>query len=77
MSAVEVRPYRRSNLDQLTQLVNTHVAAVIPGLGRRSTPYCPRWSGRRASSSKTPGVSERVTLVAEQAGRTAGARRFG
>jgi hypothetical protein len=33
MSVVEVRPFRRGDRDQLTQLVNVHAAAVIPGMG--------------------------------------------
>src|SRR5437763_238084 len=30
MSAIEVRPFRRSDRDQLTQLVNAHAGAVVP-----------------------------------------------
>jgi hypothetical protein len=29
----EVRPFRRGDRDQLTQLVNAHAAAVVPGMG--------------------------------------------
>jgi hypothetical protein len=32
MSSVEVRPFRRSDRDQLSQLVNAHAAAVVPGM---------------------------------------------
>lgn len=31
MPAIEVRPFRRRDRDQLTQLVNAHAAAVVPG----------------------------------------------
>src|SRR5580704_270965 len=32
MPPLEVRPFRRDDRDQLTALVNAHVAAVIPGI---------------------------------------------
>src|SRR5689334_2154723 len=32
MSSVRVRPFRRSDRDQLTQLVNAHAEAVVPGM---------------------------------------------
>ena len=32
MPAPEVRPFRRADSDQLTDLVNMHVAAVVPGI---------------------------------------------
>ena len=32
MSPIMVRPFRRSDRDQLTQLVNSHAAAVVPGM---------------------------------------------
>ena len=32
MPSVLVRPFRRGDRDQLTQLVNAHAAAVIPGM---------------------------------------------
>lgn len=31
MTRFEVRPFRRSDRDQLTSLVNAHVGAVVPG----------------------------------------------
>jgi len=31
-SLIEMRPFRRSDREQLTQLVNTHAAAVVPGM---------------------------------------------
>lgn len=33
MSQIRVRPFRRSDRHQLTDLVNAHAAAVVPGLG--------------------------------------------
>ena len=73
MSPIEVRPFRRSDRDQLTQLVNAHAAAVCRHERCRSALSCPRWNGSRASSSKIPWVSERVTLVADQRDRIAAA----
>jgi GNAT superfamily N-acetyltransferase len=32
MSSIEVRPFRRGDREQLTALVNAHVAAVVPGM---------------------------------------------
>jgi hypothetical protein len=32
MSDVQVRPFRRADRDQLTQLVNAHAEAVVPGM---------------------------------------------
>ena len=31
MSAVEVRPFRRGDREQITDIVNAHIAAVVPG----------------------------------------------
>ena len=32
MSPIEIRPFRRGDRDQLTDLVNAHVEAVLPGV---------------------------------------------
>ena len=32
MSSIQVRPFRRNDRDQLTQLVNAHAEAVVPGM---------------------------------------------
>ncbi len=32
MATLEVRPFRRDDREQLTALVNAHVAAVVPGV---------------------------------------------
>jgi hypothetical protein len=34
MPSIEVRPFRRSDRDQLTRMVNAHAQAVVPGMGR-------------------------------------------
>ena len=38
MPPIEIRPFRRSDRDQLTDLVNMHVEAVLPGSPCRPTP---------------------------------------
>jgi GNAT superfamily N-acetyltransferase len=73
MSAIEVRLFRRSDRDQLTQLVNAHAAAVIPGIGASVSAVMTALERQPGEFIEDPWVSERVTLVAEQAGRIAAA----
>ena len=56
MPTAVVRPFRRSDRDQLTQLINAHAEAVVPGMGASvSTVLSPRSSASRASSSPIRG----------------------
>jgi hypothetical protein len=74
MSAVQVRPFRRSDRDQLTQLtqlVNAHAEAVVPGMSASVNTVLSSLERRPGEFIEDPWVSERVTLVAEQAGRVA------
>jgi GNAT superfamily N-acetyltransferase len=73
MSAIEVRPFRRSDRDQLTQLVNAHAAAVIPGMGASVSTVMSALERQPGEFIEDPWVSERLTLVAEQANRIAAA----
>jgi GNAT superfamily N-acetyltransferase len=73
MSSVRVRPFRRSDRDQLTQLVNAHAEAVIPGMSASVNTVLSSLERRPGEFIEDPWVSERVTLVAEQAGRIAAA----
>jgi GNAT superfamily N-acetyltransferase len=73
VSTIEVRPFRRSDRDQLTQLVNTHAAAVIPGMGASVNTVLSALERQPGEFIEDPWVSERVTLVAEQASRVAAA----
>jgi GNAT superfamily N-acetyltransferase len=73
MSAIEVRPFRRGDRDQLTQLVNAHAAAVIPGMGASVSAVMSALERRPGEFIEDPWVSDRVTLVAEQAHRIAAA----
>ena len=73
MSSFEVRPFRRSDRDQLTQLVNAHAAAVVPGMSVSVSTVLSALARQPGEFIEDPWVSERVTLVAEQANRVAAA----
>src|SRR6202167_6237082 len=73
MPAIEVRPFRRSDRDQLTQLVNAHAAAVVPGMGASVSAVLSSLERQPGEFIEDPWVSERVTLVARQQDRIAAA----
>jgi GNAT superfamily N-acetyltransferase len=73
MSPVEVRPFRRSDRDQLTQLVNSHAAAVVPGMGASISAVLASLERQPGEFIEDPWVSERVTLVAQQQNRISAA----
>ena len=73
MSTVRVRPFRRGDRDQLTQLVNAHAEAVIPGMSASVNAVLSSLERRPGEFIEDPWVSERVTLVAEQQNRVAAA----
>jgi GNAT superfamily N-acetyltransferase len=73
MSSIEVRPFRRSDREQLTQLVNTHAAAVVPGMGVSVSTVLSSLERQPGEFIEDPWVRERVTLVAEQGDRIAAA----
>ena len=73
MSSIQVRSFRRSDRDQLTQLVNAHAAAVIPGMGASVSAVLSALERQPGEFIEDPWVSERVTLVAEEASRIAAA----
>jgi GNAT superfamily N-acetyltransferase len=62
----EVRPFHRSDRDQLTELVNAHVAAVFPGLSVSVNTVLSSLERQPDEFVTDPWVGERVTLVAEQ-----------
>lgn len=62
----EVRPFHRADRDQLTDLVNAHVAAVIPGVSVSVNTVLSSLERRPDEFITDPWVSERVTLVAER-----------
>jgi len=73
MSAIQVRPFRRSDRYQLTKLVNAHAAAVVPGMAVSVSAVLSSLERRPGEFIVDPWVSERATLVAEQQGRVAAA----
>jgi GNAT superfamily N-acetyltransferase len=73
MSDVRVRPLRRADRDQLTQLVNAHADAVVPGMSVSVNTVLSSLERQPGEFIVDPWVSERVTLVAEQRNRVAAA----
>jgi GNAT superfamily N-acetyltransferase len=73
MSTAEARPFRRSDRDQLTALVNAHAGAVIPGMSVSASTVLSALERQPGEFIEDPWVSDRVTLVASQAGRIAAA----
>ena len=73
MSSIQVRPFRRSDRDQLTQLVNAHAEAVIPGMTASVNVVLASLERQPGEFIEDPWVAERVTLVAEQQSRVVAA----
>jgi GNAT superfamily N-acetyltransferase len=73
MSSVEVRPFRRSDREQLTGLVNAHAGAVLPGMSASASSVLSGLERQPGEFIEDPWVSERVTLVAGQGDRVAAA----
>jgi GNAT superfamily N-acetyltransferase len=73
MSDVQVRPFRRADRDQLTQLVNAHAEAVVPGMSVSVNTVLSSLERQPGEFIEDPWVSERLTLVAEQRSRVAAA----
>jgi GNAT superfamily N-acetyltransferase len=66
MSSIEVRPFHRSDREQLTGLVNAHVAAVVPGISVSVNQVMAQLEREPGEFIVDPWVAERTTLVAEQ-----------
>ena len=73
MPSVQVRPFRRTDRDQLTQLVNAHAGAVVPGMSVSVSTVLGSLERQPGEFIEDPWVAERVTLVAEQQNRVAAA----
>jgi GNAT superfamily N-acetyltransferase len=67
--SIEVRPFRRADREQLTDLVNAHVAAVVPGGSVSVNAVLSQLERDPGEFIVDPWVTERTTLVAEQRGR--------
>jgi ribosomal protein S18 acetylase RimI-like enzyme len=80
MSPVQVRPFRRGDREQLTELVNAHVQAVVPGVSVPVNTVMSQLERDPGEFIVDPWVAERLALVAEQRGRVVAAahlRRYG
>ena len=66
MQSIEVRAFRRGDREQLTALVNAHVAAVVPGISVSVNGVLSQLEREPGEFIVDPWVRERLTLVAEQ-----------
>ena len=73
MESIRVRPFHRRDRQQLTDLVNAHAAAVVPGMGVSVSTVLSELERQPGEFIVDPWVSERATLVAEQRSRVAAA----
>jgi len=73
MASIQVRPFHRRDRDQLTDLVNAHAAAVVPGMGASVSTVLSELERQPGEFIVDPWVSERATLVIEQRDRVAAA----
>jgi len=69
MPSIEVRPFSRRDREQLTGLVNTHAAAVVPGIGASVSAVLSDLERQPGEAIVDPWVRERATLVADQRNR--------
>lgn len=73
MATATVRPFRRSDRDQLTDLVNAHAQAVLPGVSISVNAVVNQLEREPGEFIVDPWVDDRATLVAEQRGRISAA----
>jgi GNAT superfamily N-acetyltransferase len=73
MSSIEIRPFNRSDREQLTVLVNAHVEAVVPGVSISVNAVMSQLEREPGEYVVDPWVLERETLVAERQGRVVAA----
>ncbi|UNO40634.1 GNAT family N-acetyltransferase [Streptomyces sp. MST-110588] len=64
LTALEVRPFHRDDRDQLTDLINAHVAAVVPGVSVSVNTVLSQLQRQPDEFIVDPWVAERLTLVA-------------
>lgn len=64
MPSLEIRPFRRPDREQLTRLVNDHVAAVVPGVGVSVNTLLAQMEREPGEEILDPWVVDRRTLVA-------------
>ena len=63
-SSIVIRPFRRSDREQLTELVNVHVGAVVPGWAVSINAVMAQLEREPGEPIVDPWVAERATLVA-------------
>lgn len=68
-----IRPFHRSDRDQVTDLVNAHVCAVVPGSAVSVNTLMSQLEREPGEYVVDPWVRERCTLVAVRRGRVVGA----
>ncbi|MFE6775628.1 GNAT family N-acetyltransferase [Streptomyces sp. NPDC057702] len=73
LPAARVRPFRRADRDQLTDLLNRHAAAVLPGVSASVNTVLGALERRPDEYVTDPWVAERGTLVAEHRARVVAA----
>jgi GNAT superfamily N-acetyltransferase len=73
MSSIEVRPFRRTDREQVTGLVNAHIGAVVPGVSVSVNRVMNQLEREPGEFIVDPWVIERTTLVAEQRQRVVAA----
>jgi GNAT superfamily N-acetyltransferase len=66
VSSFTVRPFARSDREQLTALVNAHVAAVVPGVSVSVNAVLSQLEREPGEFIVDPWVEQRLTLVVEQ-----------
>jgi GNAT superfamily N-acetyltransferase len=73
MPAIQVRPFRRGDREQLTELVNAHARAVVPGMSVPVNAVLSELERDPGEFITDPWVTERMTLIAEQRRRVVAA----
>ena len=74
MPPIAIRPFRRSDRDQLTRLVNAHVEAVLPGVTVSPNTVLSQLEREPGEYVVDPWVAQRLTLVAVLHERVVGGR---
>lgn len=73
MPSIEVRPFRRSDREQLAELVNAHVGAVLPGVSVSVNAVLSQLEREPGEFLVDPWVAERATFVALERARVVAA----
>jgi hypothetical protein len=73
VQSIQIRPFRRSDRDQLTALVNAHAGAVVPGLSVSVNVLMSQLEREPDELIVDPWVVERRTLVAVERDAVVGA----